>query len=248
MIRNSENPFSFLDYIKFFFEVDGWSRLKNVDVIFVIYDINRSYSYNNISYSPFLNSLKESYEKNGLSCLSISGPLSRNKSDISFNASFFKSAIKRLFVNLIRDDEFNEIRFIQKVWIKLLKKTNPKRVITILASSELCYACHKLNIEIAELQHGVVNDMHPHYGEQFKKDVNPLLLPSNYLCYTDSSKITIDNWAFKHGIKVEIIKNPWLDRFINVKKDDLLVSQELKQGEWLKKLRARGRRVQKTPT
>jgi hypothetical protein len=243
MLINKEKPFSILNYFNFLFSFGKFKYLKNAEVLFIIYDINLSYEYKNNFYSPLLDSLKERYELNKTSCLSISGPLSRiknignNQENINFNGPFFRAAIKKYIYSLFMNDQNNEIKFIDDVWSRILINCKPKRVITILASPALCYASRNLGIEIIELQHGVINDMHPHYGESYKKNLNKNFLPTGFLCFNEISKNILEKWTYRYGIKVDLISNPWNNRFINIHKNDKLVNEAIIQFDWITKIK-----------
>jgi len=68
-------------------------------------------------------------------------------------------------------------------------------------------------IRIVEVQHGVINDLHPGYGETFNKGRNLRECPDEYWVWDQESKKTLGKWC-KDNIKVEIKGNMWLDRFI----------------------------------
>lgn len=228
--------------MKSILKFDDWKKLKRVDILFVIYDFNRTYRYQDKAYSPLLDSLQEDYRNQGYSCLTIAAPFSQLTDGqafgdvVDFNGSFFRAAIKRLFRNLIDKEEIIGTRYIKETWSKILSITSPTKVVTINPSLALCGACRDLGIDIAELQHGVISDAHPAYGQDYKRDCDVRTLPTSFLCWDDAAVATLQKWTEEKGIEVTLIKNPWTQRFIDNKPQDELVKDARNKQSWLKAL------------
>ena len=239
MLRNYHKIYGIKPILKSMMKIDDWKALKPVDILFVVHDFNRTYRYKDKAYSPLLDSLQETYLKNGYSCLTIASPFSQLTKKhtfgevIDFNGSFFRAAIFRILRNIINKEELSGTRYIKDVWRKILSGTSPRQVITIHPSASLCSACRDQGIDISDFQHGVINDGHPAYGEAYKRNCENAVLPTSFLCWDNIAVTTLEKWTKKKGIRVDLISNPWTQRFINNDPYDELVSEARASYSWL---------------
>lgn len=225
--------------IKNLFKIDfSWFYIQKVDIVFVLVDINCYYFYENKYYSPLIESLKEEYERQGLRCAIVYGPFSKFKSNkklnkFNFNGSFSRSFLLRRFYILFFKEKNHNTKFISNIWTSILKKFNPKRVVGIYPSESLCLAARSINIDIAELQHGVINDNHPAYGYSFKQNININTTPTTFICFDKVAVDTFKKWVKNYQIKTELISNPWIKRFVEQNITDELVQNALKLNTWI---------------
>jgi hypothetical protein len=242
LISNYLKNYGIKPVLKSILKLDDWKKLKRVDILFVIYDFNRTYRYKNRAYSPLLDSLQEDYFKQGYSCLTIAAPFSQLTNGqafgeiVDFNGSFFRAALKRLLYNVISKEEIVGTHYIKDIWLKILNRTSPTKVVTINPSLALCSACRDLGIDIAELQHGVICDAHPAYGQAYKRNCDVQTLPTSFLCWDNVAAATLQKWTEDKGIQVTLINNPWTQRFIDNNPNDDLVKDARDRQSWLKAL------------
>lgn len=223
-------------------KMDDWNRLKNVDILFVDHDGHRSYTYDNKAYAPLIDSLQEVYLNKGYSCLTIASPFSQltgNKAFgevIDFNGSFVRAAISRILRNLLSKETYFGTRCLKEVWDQILLATNPRRVIAIQPDAALCLACRNRGIDVTDLQHGVISDEHPWYGESYRKGCKTEVLPTTFMCWDKAAVVALEKWTIKKEILVETISNPWLQRFIENDEKDKLVSDAIARQSWIFRL------------
>lgn len=228
--------------IKSAFKKDDWRALKPVDILFAVHDGHRTYEYKDKAYSPLIDSLQEQYLKKGFSCLTIALPFSQlTKSKafgnvMDFNGSFFRAALFRTLANIWSKNEFLGARYKKKVWKKILDATNPRHVIAIMPDAALCSECRAKNIKVTDLQHGVINDGHPWYGENYKGNVETENLPTSFMCWDNAAVETLEKWVQKKGIQIDLIKNPWSQRFIENNPEDELIAAARESSFWLLRL------------
>ena len=91
----------------------------------------------------------------------------------------------------------------------------------------LCRASHTQGILVYDLQHGTINDQNPWYGKEFREKIDSKDLPDIFLCWDKSSAATLEKWIYQKGISVDIIGNPWFQRFLRQNPDDLLIKESL---------------------
>ena len=223
-------------------KIDDWKSLEPVDILFVVHDGHRTYRHKDKAYSPLIDSLQETYLKNGYSCLTIAPPfsqLTRNQAFgkvIDFNGSFLRAATRRILRNIISKEKLLGTLYIQDVWKKILAATNPRQVIAIQPGAALCSACRARGIEISDLQHGVINDGHAWYGEAYRRNCEDEVLPTSFMCWDNTALATLGKWTGQKGIRVDLIKNPWTQRFLDIDPSDDLVSNARGNHSWLLRL------------
>lgn len=77
-----------------------------------------------------------------------------------------------------------------RLWIKIIRVTNPRAILAINPSRELCHAADEFKVPCIEIQHGIIYPAHPYYSSQ--RSVEPLSwLPSAYVVWTEYSKQVI---------------------------------------------------------
>ncbi|MEO0272145.1 MAG: hypothetical protein ABIM30_03525 [candidate division WOR-3 bacterium] len=216
---------------------DNWQDIAKCDVLLVSHDNDHSYTYRNQAYSHLLDSLGELIRKKGLITQSVAQPFSRLTKSKAYGEPVAWNR-KRLFIilqfllviRLFRESNYSRQwreKQIQNFWQKVIELSRPKIIIAIQPEPSLCRAAHAQRIPIYDLQHGVICDQHPWYGEEFRKHEPPENLPSGFLCWDKTSAATLEKWTKQKGITVHIIGNPWFQRFFTVDADDLLVQEAL---------------------
>ena len=115
------------------------------------------------------------------------------------------------------------------IWSNILDKTKPKIVVGVQPDEFLCRAGKKRGIPVYDLQHGVIADEHPWYGENYRTSIPTEDLPDGFLCWDEQSVATIARWADKKGIRVIRVGNPWFLRFLQDDPNDHLVYEAVTQ-------------------
>lgn len=199
------------------------------------HDNDRSFFYNGQYYSPLIDTLEDDLAiKYNIKCISIARLISTIKGSISYGdvrspeGSFARALIAKRFTSLYNKSDYPYSNMEEKVWGKILDETKAEKVIGILPSRELCMACHKRNIWVADMQHGVIAENHPWYGEKFRAIDKKEYLPHSFNVWDYGSAEVIEKWALQKGIHVNVIGNRWIARFKDPNPSDKLVSETLK--------------------
>jgi hypothetical protein len=205
----------------FRFDIEDYPQSR---VLTVAHDNDRSLMYRGKYYSPLIDTMEDDLAKSGVRCVSVARIISTIKGDVSYGkvvspeGGFARSLIAKRLKGFIFRNEYPYSISEERVWGRILDKTGAKKVFGIQPSRELCRACHKRGIWVADVQHGVIADTHPWYGQAFRAPDNSDVLPSAFLCWDAGSKAIIDKWAQDKKITTHIIGNRWLARF--VRRDD----------------------------
>jgi len=221
------------------FQKDTWQHLKQSDLLLVRHDNDCSYTFHKKAYAQIIDSFGEVATKRGLTIGAVATPFSRLVgerafySPRSYNQSISKIKILGKFIRVITGQnvgtEWVAARQVD-LWCKILKTASPICVIGIQPNESLCRAGKLKNIPIYDIQHGVIADAHPWYGEIYRKDTSIQNLPDGFLCWDEPSTVTISKWAVNKGIRVLNVGNPWFLRFFKSQNDDQLVNEALAEG------------------
>jgi hypothetical protein len=190
-------------------KVSKINTLGKNDVLIVCSDLDRSFISEGLFYSPILDSVNEVLCKNNLKTVSVNYPLSNlNTSKIFGNGISVNGTISRA---IILNKIFRNGDFVVNAWKKILKDIDPKIIMGILPLPELCIAANKLNIQVIDLQHGVISD-EGYYGQSYRKMYDNIGWPNWILCWDKKSY----DWVKKNinQVKTKIIGNIWVSRFL----------------------------------
>lgn len=199
-------------------------------ILTIAHDIDRSFLYDGKFYSPLISTIEDDLKKFGIECVSVARIISTIKGDKSHGrvyspeGGFARALIKKKIKGLFLRNSYPYSNSEEKVWTRILLNTNAKKVIAIMPSHELCAACHKLNVWVADVQHGVIAKNHPWYGKKFKEKVNVNFLPDCFLLWDKYSSEVLEEWVDKSKIDLKIIGNRWISRFKKLDVEDTLVS------------------------
>lgn len=187
-------------------------KLSKCDVLFFCHDVDRSVQLDGRAYSPLIDSVREDFEKRGLSCISIAHPwslITKQKafgSPLAMNRAYLKFFIKRLILKILglkKDPKSNPYR-------EILKKTGAKLVVTIGSPIDLAMAAREMGIFHVEILHGVgYSSLEWGWGE-----LPTLQLPQGILSLDDVSFQSFSP-LLERGIEVKKIPHPFLKLFIN---------------------------------
>ncbi|NIY83309.1 hypothetical protein [Vibrio hepatarius] len=207
----------------------GHPSYPKSDVLTFACDNDRYIDFNGKKYSPLIDTLEDDLNKLGLTTVSITRIASTIKGDISYGNAlspegpFARAMIlKRLKGMTTSDYPFSHYEY--SIWQYILDKVMPKVVVGINPSRELCKLCHERGIWVADIQHGVISDSHPWYGEKFRSSDPNCWLPSAFLVWDEGSFEVMDKWCQGRGIDVIQTGNPWISRFLKKEASDKLVT------------------------
>ncbi len=217
-----------LSACKYLWWKDSWRDLHQADVLFLLHEGNCPVKYQGREYCHLLDSIKEELNIRGLTSLTVLSPFSSLKGFPQFHGAISRARLmhnmRYLFSKKFLCDGTHNNLYEVNVWKNILQKTKVRQVIAIQPEMYLCKAGHDLGISVSDMQHGVIADEHPGYGERWLKSYHKDLLPSSYFCWDQDSANVINKWANAKGIVTYVIGNPWFIRFMNPKPTDALVA------------------------
>lgn len=201
------------------------------DVLTVANDTDRSFILDGKAYSPHIDSIEYDLGRAGIKCISISRIASDLIGDKAFGevyspkGGFARALLTKRIKAFLLPKKYPYSNLEEVLWGKILDRTEAKKVLAILPSRELCTACHKRNIWVADVQHGVIAENHPWYGKKFR-DIDPReWLPNSFLVWDEESAVVLKSYVYAKGIGVEIVGNRWVARFLEGRVEDHLVKR-----------------------
>lgn len=184
---------------------DDLHKMKHSDVLFFCHDNDRGIDFNGVAYSPIIDSYSEELQRQGLTVQTIAHPWSKLTGrlafgcPLSFNRSYF-------FARLL-DKKFKTHKT-KKLYLKIFKKTNPKKIITIGCNDAFCQAARELNILHIEILHGFGYAPIPWGWDKKEKENLPQEIYSFDMVSTETFK-----GLSKHDVKITQTQHPFLKRF-----------------------------------
>ncbi len=198
------------------------------DVLTFACDNDRYIDFNGKKYSPLIDTLEDDLKNLGLTTTSVTRIASIIKGDISYGNAlspegpFARAMIlKRLKAMITNGYPFSHYEY--SIWQYILDNVMPRVVIGVNPSRELCKLCHERGIWVADIQHGVISDSHPWYGQKYRSSDPNYWLPNAFLVWDNGSFEVMNKWCCDRGIDVIQIGNPWISRFLKKDKNDELV-------------------------
>jgi len=198
------------------------------------HDNDRGYTYNNLPYSPLIDTINENIASFGYTTASLALPFSNltgkkaTGNPISVNGFFARLfVVSRLYSFFTSSRIKSKAIVIRYFWIQILKRVKPAIVICIQPSDSLCAAGKSLGIPIYDFQHGVIelNDPKGYYDPRHHSFFGPIGFPDAVLCWNDASANLIRRlWP---SVTTYVCGNPWVIRFMSPNPQDLLVSDEI---------------------
>ncbi|MCG3189243.1 MAG: hypothetical protein LKCHEGNO_01534 [Burkholderiaceae bacterium] len=211
------------------FRIDPPIKVR-ADVLTVANDNSRSLLHDGKYYSPLVDTLQDDLRARGLRCISVARIISSLKGKLSYGTvvspegGFARALVqKRLAALFARRYPYSRME--EAEWGRILDGTQARKIIAIQPSRELCTAARRRGLWVADLQHGVIADMHPWYGAAFRANEPLEQLPHAFLCWDEGSARVIARWAHKRGLQTPVIGNRWLARFVRPSPEDRLVHE-----------------------
>ncbi len=213
---------------------DTWQQLEHCDVLLVRGDGNCGFTYKGKAYAPLHDSIGDLFTMRGFTVRTVAQPYSKfignhsYSSALSYNRYAFVIGILKRFVRFVYGKVYSEEWANKRrthFWCRILEKANPRCVIGRQPYAGLCRAGKMKAIPVYDLQHGVIADEHPWYGEKYRINSLSRDLPDGFLCWDVQTATVLKKWAPQKGIDVRVIGNPWFSRFLSANGNDHLVHE-----------------------
>ena len=207
--------------------------LPQADILTVAHDNDRSFFYEGKWYSPLMDTIEDDLRAQGATCVSVARVISRIKGELAYadvyspEGAFARALVSKRIIGLLRPNRYAYSVAEERVWQEIIGKTGARKVLAIQPSRELCTACRKSGVWVADVQHGVISETHPWYGEKFRGSDPLEWLPNAFLVWDKGSSQVIDAWANGRDVATVITGNRWLVRFVQQLPNDRLVSTNL---------------------
>lgn len=206
-------------------------RYSKSRVLTVAHDNDRSLLHNGRWYSPLVDTIEDDLRRFDVECVSIARIISRIKGDVAYGnvlspeGAFARALLaKRVGARFARG-AYPYSSLEEKVWGEILDQTGARKVFGIQPSREMCMACHKRGVWVADVQHGVIGESHPWYGTQFRAGDRREWLPDAFIVWDAGSAAVVEPWAAAKGIETIVTGNRWVARFLNPDGRDKLVGE-----------------------
>lgn len=163
---------SFLGLINSVLHLKLIKNLKSVDILYLCHDNSRPFLIDGKYCSPLIDSIN--YQLKNYSNYTVALPFSRYSGSkcygntINLNLYVFSSVLKRFLISgsikLLNPEKDPLIDF----YSLLILKTNPKLIIGIQPSIEICIAARNIGVRIVDVQHGIIStsDINSYYSPQ----------------------------------------------------------------------------------
>ena len=200
-------------------------------VLTVAHDNDRSLLHEGKYYSPLVDTMEDDLARRGVRCVSIARIISRIKGNLSYGNArspegrFARALVAKRLAGYFSREHYPFSGLEEKIWGDILDRTQARRVFGIQPSRELCVACRKRGVWVADVQHGVIAERHPWYGENFRARDPVDYLPHTFLVWDYGSDHVIRKWSQHKGILPTVIGNRWVARFMKRLPEDRLVNE-----------------------
>lgn len=225
---------SFLFLFKHAILTETWNSLSKGDVVLIRHDNDCGYTYHGKAYAPLIDTIGDLCINHNLVIKTVATPFSHltgkraHQAPVSINRTTARLLLGKKVIQLLKGHKAGEEWFFHHqihLWDQILEKISPRYVIGIQPDRYLCRAAKRKNIPVFDLQHGIIADEHPGYGQNYQCLQATEDLPDGYLCWDTQSTEVISKWARLKGIRVLTIGNPWFIRFIKNSTEDDLVTE-----------------------
>lgn len=228
-----------LKELRFLHEVKADTLKKvEVDVIVLCHDNHRSLKFNNKRYSPLTDSIIDDLRDKGSTVISYGLPYSiltgddSYSSPLSLNREFVRARINQFISEKLYGWMVKNIGRMAVInfWISLIKNHKPKMVICVQPSEDLCIAGKIMNVEIVDVQHGIIN-FNSYYDSREGSVFGMAGTPDKVYCWDRHSKDrVIKQWG---SIEAIVFGHP----FISTLKKNNKVFIGIEDSEKIKRLK-----------
>ena len=173
------------------------NRLKKSDILFICHDNHRTTYVNGLRYAPLIDTISDEIYSN-FTKITLTGPFSKYHGNtcygnvVMYNRALLFAYIKRvvfmqsLTIKNVKTDP------VVREWFSVLRIIQPKIIIGINPSPELCIAAKSLNIWVADIQHGILAPGN-YYDIKKRANINQRGWPNTILCWDQFSKDFVDS-------------------------------------------------------
>jgi len=204
---------------------DDWSHLRPATVLYVCHDADRTVDIEGRRYAPIIDTIQDALSAHGISGLTVSSPYS-----VLTGARAYGTVV-RLNRSWARGAVLDRGRALRRrtvdTWARVLDIVNPRGVIAVQPSRELCVAARRRGIWTADAQHGwipsgeVPNE--PYYTPRYWLPGIPL--PDHFLVWDEASAANLRQMFAGRAIEPVVIGNQWCQRFQRHDPNDPIVRQ-----------------------
>ena len=178
------------------------SKLKKADILFLCHDNHRNAFIDQLWYAPLLDTIIDDISPT-ISHITLSSLFSKLYGSscygnvVIYNRVLLKAYLQRLIVNRSVRVKNIETDAVVNTWSLILKIIQPKIIIGINPSPELCLAAKKLNIFVADMQHGILAPGN-YYDVRKRSHLQQKGWPDIILCWDEFSKKFVDTYLSPH--------------------------------------------------
>ena len=207
--------------IRSFFSFNDWHNVQQSDILYLARDTDRHFLYNDLYFSPVIDSLRLILDDNRLKGIAMALPYSQKTTKafggvLKFNRSYLKAEILDIYVSLFfkgRKKDFFKKRF----WEKLLIITDVKAIIGIQPDKILVNVCKNLGVEIYDLQHGVIAG-DSYYQKEYWEEENNL---PHFLLWDEESLAMLNSKLSSFAYSSYVVENQWINMWQNISMSDM---------------------------
>lgn len=206
-------------------------HLKQVDILFLCHDNSRSVIIEGLRYAPIIDTIIDDLGSD-ISSLTFALPFSLHFGKtchgnvVMYNGVLFWAYLSRLLLSRTLGLEDVKNDPVVKAWRSILNQINPKIILGVNPSPELCIVAKERNIFVGDVQHGIIAPGN-YYDLNKRENINQAGWPSMIYCWNQYSKDFID-FNLSPYVQSEVIGHP--ARFSNAGKK-LLHSDEKNSSE-----------------
>ena len=187
------------------------NKLKKADVLFICHDNHRTTYVGGLRYSPIIDTISDHMDSK-FAKITLAAPFSKYYGKTChgnvhmYNRILIIAYLKRLIFThslTITDKKTDPV---VKAWSSILKLIQPKIIIGINPSLELCIAAKSIEIWIADIQHGILAPGN-YYDLKKRANINQNGWPNTILCWDEFSKNYVDSNLAPH-VQAMVVGNP----------------------------------------
>ncbi len=208
-----------LNEIKYIFsDLCTEEKTQYVEYILLCHDDHRSVICNSKYYSPLTDSILDKLNNSGFSSRSFAIPYSKLSRGQAYGNPHSLSGpysrarvIQKIYQFSIGKFKKNrsDRKLIVRFWINFLKKYNPREVICVQPSEELCSAGKICGVLISDIQHGIMDETR-YYGSRENWQFSKEGVPDRVYCWDEHSASTIKKkWS---QVDAVVFGNPFFQR------------------------------------
>lgn len=172
-------------------------KIKQSDLLFIVHDNSRSAKVDNLKYAPIIDTIIDDLGS-GVSNITLAAPFSKHFGKscygnvVMFNRPLLFAYLKKFI--LLRSSRIINIDSdpVIQAWKFILKKIQPKIIIGVNPSPELCIVAKGMDIYVADIQHGIIAPGN-YYDLCKRYNIKQQGWPDIILCWDQFSKNFVES-------------------------------------------------------